>query len=182
MQKVEQSTGASITQVRVALDKKQRLRLPIEETQRLRAELGRLEARFALACEEKEMLHQQANASHQALQQIRHEAHLFRDKMLVDAKTLCQYHVDKRERSKLHAGNNEHRERLEQEAVASQKEMSKTTEQSVQKKLELEITKIQDEMKEVIDEAAVSRDQLKAVRARSAVCKSSMGGRACCQD
>eukprot|EP00971_Amphidinium_carterae_P048789 961535-Amphidinium_carterae.4 len=56
MQKVEQSRGASVTQLRVALDKKQRLRLPTDENQCLKAELGRLEARLALACEEKEML------------------------------------------------------------------------------------------------------------------------------
>eukprot|EP00971_Amphidinium_carterae_P315926 6280044-Amphidinium_carterae.2 len=48
-----------------------------------------------------------------------YDVRMFRDKMLVDAKTLCQYHVNKveemnahyqselqRERSKLYAGNN----------------------------------------------------------------------------
>eukprot|EP00971_Amphidinium_carterae_P274161 5441014-Amphidinium_carterae.1 len=61
---------------------------------------------------------------------MRHEAHLFRDKMLVDAKTLCQYHVDKlaemnqhyqgelqAERSKMHNSNRQLREKLEQEAL-----------------------------------------------------------------
>eukprot|EP00971_Amphidinium_carterae_P049998 985440-Amphidinium_carterae.2 len=47
MQKVEQSTGASVTQLQVALNKKQSLRLPTDENQRLKAELGRLEARLA---------------------------------------------------------------------------------------------------------------------------------------
>eukprot|EP00971_Amphidinium_carterae_P242009 4804924-Amphidinium_carterae.4 len=165
MQKVEQSTARSYY----------RLRLPTDEKQRLKAELGRLETRLALSNEEKEMLHQQSCASQQALKQIRHEAHLFRDKMLVDAKTLCQHHVNKveemnnhyqgelqRERSKLHASNNQYREKLEQEAIAYQKEMTKNTEQSVQTKLKQEITKIQKEMSKVIDESAASRDHLKA--------------------
>eukprot|EP00971_Amphidinium_carterae_P023093 455609-Amphidinium_carterae.1 len=95
MKKVEDSTGASVTQLKVALKKKQSLRLPADGNQRLRAELGRMEARLALSTKEKEMFYQQTCASQHALKIIRHEAHLFRDKMLVDAKTLCQYHVDK---------------------------------------------------------------------------------------
>eukprot|EP00971_Amphidinium_carterae_P331604 6465277-Amphidinium_carterae.2 len=81
-----------------------------------------MEARLALSMEEKKMLHQQACAAQHALKQIRHEAHLFRDKMLEDAKTLCQYHVDKMaemsnhyqgelqsERSKMHNSNKQFR-------------------------------------------------------------------------
>eukprot|EP00971_Amphidinium_carterae_P292240 5801411-Amphidinium_carterae.1 len=93
MQKVEQSTGASVTQLRMAMEKKTSLLLPEDEGQRLEAEMGCLEAKYALAIEEKQMLFQQATVSHQALQQIRSETHLFRDNMLVDARTLCEYHV-----------------------------------------------------------------------------------------
>eukprot|EP00971_Amphidinium_carterae_P290600 5770310-Amphidinium_carterae.1 len=174
-QKVEQSTGASVTQLRVALNKKQSLRLPTDENQHLRAELGRMEARLALAAEEKELLHQQACAAQHALKLIRHEAHLLRDKMLVDAKNLCQYHVDKmaemsnryqgelqNERSKMHNSNKHFREKLEQEALEYQQEVSRNTEQSVQVKLNQEIAKIQAEMTKVIEESATSRSQLKA--------------------
>eukprot|EP00971_Amphidinium_carterae_P147607 2925554-Amphidinium_carterae.1 len=54
-----------------------------------------MEAQLSLAQQEKELLHQQACMAQHALKVIRNEAHLFRDKMLVDAKALCQYHVDK---------------------------------------------------------------------------------------
>eukprot|EP00971_Amphidinium_carterae_P318220 6325310-Amphidinium_carterae.1 len=95
MKKVEDSTGAQVSQLRLALNKKQSLRLPTDENQRLRAEMGRLEAQLALSHQEKELLQQHMCASLHALKVMRHEAHLFRNKMLVDAKTLCQYHVDK---------------------------------------------------------------------------------------
>eukprot|EP00971_Amphidinium_carterae_P156661 3105286-Amphidinium_carterae.1 len=52
-----------------------------------------MEAQFSLAQQEKEVLHHQACVAQHALKVIRNEAHLFRDKMLVDAKTLRQYHV-----------------------------------------------------------------------------------------
>eukprot|EP00971_Amphidinium_carterae_P349314 6490958-Amphidinium_carterae.1 len=154
MKKVEDSTGASVTQLKAALNKKQSLRLPTDENQRLRAELGRMEARLALSTEEKEMLHQQACAAQHALKVIRHEAHLFRDKMLVDAKASCQYHVDKLaemnhhyqgelqgERSRMHNSNKQFREKLEQEALEYQQEA---------------------EMAKVVNESATSRSQLKA--------------------
>eukprot|EP00971_Amphidinium_carterae_P221985 4406930-Amphidinium_carterae.1 len=70
-----------------------------------------------------------------ALKMIRNEAHLFRNKMLVDAKTLCQYHVDKlkkmnthyqlqvqTERSRMHASNKEFCKKLEAEALDYQQE------------------------------------------------------------
>eukprot|EP00971_Amphidinium_carterae_P136590 2706352-Amphidinium_carterae.1 len=44
MKKVEDTTGAQVTQMRLALTKKQNLRLPTDENQRLRTEMGRLEA------------------------------------------------------------------------------------------------------------------------------------------
>eukprot|EP00971_Amphidinium_carterae_P328804 6460876-Amphidinium_carterae.1 len=104
--------------MRLALTKKQNLRLPTDENQRLRTELSRMEAQFSLAQQEKEVLHHQACVAQHALKVIRNEAHLFRDKMLVDAKTLCQYHVDKlkemdnhykvevqAERSRMHSSN-----------------------------------------------------------------------------
>eukprot|EP00971_Amphidinium_carterae_P300120 5963058-Amphidinium_carterae.1 len=68
--------------------------------------------------------------------------------MLVDAKTLCQYHVDKlkemnthyqqevhKERSKMHASNQQIREKLETEALDYQNEVSRGTEQQVKAKL-----------------------------------------------
>eukprot|EP00971_Amphidinium_carterae_P002084 41121-Amphidinium_carterae.1 len=79
--------------------------------------------------------------------------------MLVDAKTLCQYHVDKlkemdthykaevqTERSRLHASNQHFREKLESEALEYQQEVNKGTEQQVKAKLQHEIAKIQAEM------------------------------------
>eukprot|EP00971_Amphidinium_carterae_P057498 1136915-Amphidinium_carterae.1 len=75
MKKVEDKTGAQVSQMRLALTKKQNLRLPPEETQRLRAELGRMEAQFSLAQQEKELLHQQACMAQHALKMIRNEAH-----------------------------------------------------------------------------------------------------------
>eukprot|EP00971_Amphidinium_carterae_P227482 4512067-Amphidinium_carterae.1 len=85
------------------------------------------------------MLRQQAQASFEALQHIRSEAHLFWDRMLVDARTLCDFHVQKieevrnhfhgeltKERSKLYAGTNEHREKLEKELLSYQKKLTKT--------------------------------------------------------
>eukprot|EP00971_Amphidinium_carterae_P293012 5817641-Amphidinium_carterae.1 len=139
MKKVEDTTGAQVSQLRVALTKKQNLRLPRDENQRLRTELGRMEAQFTLAQQEKELLHQQACVAQRALRVIRNEAHLFRDKMLVDAKTLCQYHVDKMsemnnhykaelqaERSRLHSSNQQFRDKLETEALEYQQEVSKS--------------------------------------------------------
>eukprot|EP00971_Amphidinium_carterae_P213693 4240923-Amphidinium_carterae.1 len=96
MKNVDDIPEAEISQMRLALPKKQSLRFPTDENQRLRTERGRMEAQFALAQQEKrELLHQQACMAQHALKMIRNEAYLFRDKMLVDAKTLCQYHVNK---------------------------------------------------------------------------------------
>eukprot|EP00971_Amphidinium_carterae_P160735 3186998-Amphidinium_carterae.1 len=130
MKKVEDTKGAQVTQMRLAQTKKQNLHLPTDENQRLRTELGRMEAQFSLAQQEKEVLHQQACVAKHALKVIRNEAHLFRDKMLVDTKTLCQYHVDKlkemdnhykveaqAERSRMHSSNQQFREKLENEAL-----------------------------------------------------------------
>eukprot|EP00971_Amphidinium_carterae_P042748 840318-Amphidinium_carterae.1 len=66
------------------------------------------------------------------------------------------------ERSKMHASNKQFREKLEQEALEYQQEVSKNTEQGVQAKLNQEISKIQAEMTKVIHESAASRSQLKA--------------------
>eukprot|EP00971_Amphidinium_carterae_P275542 5467613-Amphidinium_carterae.1 len=118
---------------------------------------------------------QQACVAQHALKVIRNEAHLFRDKMLVDAKTLCQYHVDKMgemnnhyqvelqaERSRFHSSNQQFREKLETEALEYQHEVNKSTEQQVQAKLNQEVAKIQAEMTKVVNEATASRSQLKA--------------------
>eukprot|EP00971_Amphidinium_carterae_P314661 6254741-Amphidinium_carterae.1 len=49
MQRVEQATGAPVMELRLAMEKKQRLRLPTDEGHRLKVEKGRLEAELALA-------------------------------------------------------------------------------------------------------------------------------------
>eukprot|EP00971_Amphidinium_carterae_P025587 504566-Amphidinium_carterae.1 len=83
MKKVDDKTGAQITRMRLALTKKQSLRLPTDEYQKLRTELSRTEAQLALAQQEKELLlHQQACMAQHAMKMTRNEAHLFRDKML----------------------------------------------------------------------------------------------------
>eukprot|EP00971_Amphidinium_carterae_P330974 6464290-Amphidinium_carterae.1 len=118
-----------------------------------------MEAQFALAQQEKELLHQQACMAQHALKMIRNEAHMFRDKMLVDAKTLRQYHVDKlkemnthyqsqvqEERSRMHTSNQLFRDKLEAEALGYQQEVAKGTEQQVKARLQHEVAKIQAEM------------------------------------
>eukprot|EP00971_Amphidinium_carterae_P149055 2955471-Amphidinium_carterae.1 len=67
MKKVDDTTGAQVTQLRVALTKKQNLRLPTDENARVRSELGRMEAQLSLAQQEKELLHQQACMAQHAL-------------------------------------------------------------------------------------------------------------------
>eukprot|EP00971_Amphidinium_carterae_P063427 1255570-Amphidinium_carterae.1 len=61
-----------------------------------------MEAQFALLQQEKELLHQQAYMAQHEVKMIRNKAHLFRDKMLVDAKTLCQFHLDKLKKMNTH--------------------------------------------------------------------------------
>eukprot|EP00971_Amphidinium_carterae_P227603 4514914-Amphidinium_carterae.1 len=68
--------------------------------------------------------------------------------MLVDAETLCQYHVDKmkkmnthyqqevnKERLKLHASNWQFCEKIESEALDNQNDVNRGTEQQVKTKL-----------------------------------------------
>eukprot|EP00971_Amphidinium_carterae_P290844 5775604-Amphidinium_carterae.1 len=62
----------------------------------------------------------------------------------------------------MHNSNKQFREKLEQEALEYQQEVSRNTEQSVQAKLNQEISKIQAEMTKVVNESAASRSQLKA--------------------
>eukprot|EP00971_Amphidinium_carterae_P282306 5604504-Amphidinium_carterae.1 len=95
--------------------------------------------------------------------------------MLVDAKTLCQYHVNKlkemdthyqtlvqTERSRMHVSNQQLREKLETEALEFQQKVSEGTEQLVKTKLKAEIAKIEAEMTKVVTEATESRSQQKA--------------------
>eukprot|EP00971_Amphidinium_carterae_P299972 5959432-Amphidinium_carterae.1 len=81
--------SGTVSQLKIALNKKQSLRLPADKNQRLRTEMGRLEAQLALSNQKKELLQQHMGVSQHALKVMRHKAHLFRDKMLVDAKSLC---------------------------------------------------------------------------------------------
>eukprot|EP00971_Amphidinium_carterae_P251087 4984189-Amphidinium_carterae.1 len=62
----------------------------------------------------------------------------------------------------MHNSNKQFREKLEQEALEYQQEVSRNTEHSVQAKLNQEISKIQAEMTKVVNESAASRSQLKA--------------------
>eukprot|EP00971_Amphidinium_carterae_P074086 1464334-Amphidinium_carterae.1 len=79
-----------------------------------------------------------------AVQNIRNEACLLRDKMIVDAKTLCQYHVDtvtelqgkcqtevNQERARLHKEAQQHREQVEQELAEYQKSLDRKAEKAV---------------------------------------------------
>eukprot|EP00971_Amphidinium_carterae_P051772 1019288-Amphidinium_carterae.1 len=126
------------------MEKKNNLRLPTDEVQRLRAEKQRLEATNELLAKEREWMQQQMTACQTAVQNIRSEACLFRDKMVVDAKTLCQYHVDtvkelqgkcqqdvNHERARLHKEAQQHQDRLEKELVEYQKDLDKKAERAV---------------------------------------------------
>eukprot|EP00971_Amphidinium_carterae_P197576 3921236-Amphidinium_carterae.1 len=64
------------------MEKKSNLRLPTDEVQRLRAEKQRLEAANELLAKERQLMHQQMTACQTAVQNIRNEACLFRDKMI----------------------------------------------------------------------------------------------------
>eukprot|EP00971_Amphidinium_carterae_P316898 6299832-Amphidinium_carterae.1 len=64
MKKVEDTTGQQVSQLKI---KKQSLRLPTDENQRLRTEMGRLEAQLALSNQEKAMLQQHMGVSQHAL-------------------------------------------------------------------------------------------------------------------
>eukprot|EP00971_Amphidinium_carterae_P229132 4544971-Amphidinium_carterae.1 len=86
--------------------------------QKLRTELSRMEAQFALAQQNKKLLYQQACMAFSALKMIRNEAYLFWDKMLVDAKTLCQYHVDKLKKINTHCQQKVHKKCLKLHAIA----------------------------------------------------------------
>eukprot|EP00971_Amphidinium_carterae_P005594 111073-Amphidinium_carterae.1 len=66
------------------------------------------------------------------------------------------------ERSRLHASNQQFREKLENEALEYQQEVTKGTEQQVKTKLNQEIAKIQAKMTKVVNEAKESRSQMKA--------------------
>eukprot|EP00971_Amphidinium_carterae_P076891 1518926-Amphidinium_carterae.3 len=108
-----------------------------------------------------------------AVQNIRNEACLFRDKMIVDAKTLCQYHVDtvkdmqgkcqselNQERTKLHKEAQKHQEQLEQELVEYQMNLDKQAEKNVRDQLQQEMDKVKAEMNNVVQTATGSREKL----------------------
>eukprot|EP00971_Amphidinium_carterae_P096666 1913333-Amphidinium_carterae.2 len=140
MKKVEDTTGAQVTQMRFALTKKQSLRLPTDENQRLRTELGRMEAQFTLA------------------QQTR----CWWMRRLCVNTTLTKWVELQAERLRLHSSNQQFCKKLETEALEYQHEVNKSTEQQVQAKLNQEVAKIQAEMTKFVNEATASRSQLKA--------------------
>eukprot|EP00971_Amphidinium_carterae_P012412 244495-Amphidinium_carterae.2 len=104
-------TGVTVTKPRTAMEKKHNLRLPTGDTERLQAEKSRLEASLELARQENELLKQQAYASQTAVQNIRNKTGLFRNKMIVDAWALCEFHVQKVEEVKNHGDGEFNRER-----------------------------------------------------------------------
>eukprot|EP00971_Amphidinium_carterae_P256329 5089524-Amphidinium_carterae.1 len=59
LQQAESSTGAVVTRLMTAMEKKSKLRLPTDEVQRLRQ---RLEATNELLAKERELMHQQMTA------------------------------------------------------------------------------------------------------------------------
>eukprot|EP00971_Amphidinium_carterae_P117802 2333443-Amphidinium_carterae.1 len=79
--------------------------------------------------------------------------------MIVDAKTLCQYHVDTMkemqgkfqndlnlERSKLHKEAQQHQQQLENELVEYQKRLDAKAEKAVKERLQQEMEKVKAEM------------------------------------
>eukprot|EP00971_Amphidinium_carterae_P254796 5057928-Amphidinium_carterae.2 len=93
--------------------------------------------------------------------------------MIVDAKTLCQYHVDtvkeiqgkcqsevNQERARLHKEAQKHQEQLEQELTEYQKSLDKQAEKAVRDRLRQEMDKVKAEMNNVVQSATGSRDKL----------------------
>eukprot|EP00971_Amphidinium_carterae_P123245 2440319-Amphidinium_carterae.1 len=83
---------------------------------------------------------------------IRNEACLFRDKMIVDAKTLCQYHVEtvneikgkcqaeiNQERNRLHKEAQRQQQQLEQELIEYQQRLDNQAEKAVRERLQKEM-------------------------------------------
>eukprot|EP00971_Amphidinium_carterae_P095441 1888320-Amphidinium_carterae.1 len=173
LERAESDTGAVVTRLRTATEKKHSLRLPSDEVQRLRVEKQRLEAQNELLTKEGELMKQQMMACQTTVQNIRNEACLFRDKMIVDAKTLCQYHVDtvneiqgkcqgelNQERTRLHKEAQKHQEQLEQELTEYQKSLDKQAEKAVRDRLQQEMDKVKAEMNNVAQTATGSRKKL----------------------
>eukprot|EP00971_Amphidinium_carterae_P262507 5207149-Amphidinium_carterae.4 len=92
LEKLDNSSGTAVTKLCMAMQKKQSLRLPRSGEPRVQAEKGRLEAELELFTQENEMLKQRAQASQMTVHTLRHEAGLFRDKMFVDTRALCEFH------------------------------------------------------------------------------------------
>eukprot|EP00971_Amphidinium_carterae_P054652 1076594-Amphidinium_carterae.1 len=92
--------------------------------------------------------------------------------MIVDAKTLCQYHVDtvkeiqgkcqsevNQERTRLHKDAQKHQEQLEQELTEYQNSLGKQAEKAVRDRLQQEMDKVKAEMNNVLQSATGSRDK-----------------------
>eukprot|EP00971_Amphidinium_carterae_P302345 6007776-Amphidinium_carterae.1 len=93
--------------------------------------------------------------------------------MIVDAKTLCQYHVDtvkdiqgkcqsevNQESARLHKEAQKHQEQLEQELTEYQKSLDKQAEKAVRDRLQQEMDKVKAEMNNVVQFATGSREKL----------------------
>eukprot|EP00971_Amphidinium_carterae_P120444 2386633-Amphidinium_carterae.1 len=175
LEQAESSTGMVVSRLRTSmpLEKKHSLRLPSDEVQRLRAEKQRLESVNELLTKEGEQMKQQMGACQTAVQNIRNEACLFRDKVIVDAKTLCQYHMDtvkdiqgkcqgevNQERTRLHKEAQKHREHLEQELTEYQRKLDDQADKAVRDRLQKEMDKVKAEMNSAVQTATSSREKL----------------------
>eukprot|EP00971_Amphidinium_carterae_P338355 6475626-Amphidinium_carterae.2 len=124
---------------------------------------------------ESELMKQQMLACQSAVQNIRNEACLFRDKVIVDAKTLCQYHVDtvkeiqgmcqgevNQERIRLHKEAQKHQQQLENELTDTeyQQKLESQADKAVCERLQKEMDKVMAEMNSAVQSAAGSREKL----------------------
>eukprot|EP00971_Amphidinium_carterae_P214423 4255322-Amphidinium_carterae.1 len=173
LERAESETGTVVSRLRTAMEKKHSLRLPSDEVQCLCAEKQRLESLNELLTKEGELMKQQMMACQTAVQNIRNEACLFSDKMIVDAKTLCQYHVDtvkdiqgkcqgeiNQEQARLHKEAQKHQEQLEQELTEYQKSLDKQAEKAVRERHQQEMDKVKAEMNSAVQAATGSREKL----------------------
>eukprot|EP00971_Amphidinium_carterae_P147026 2913583-Amphidinium_carterae.1 len=93
--------------------------------------------------------------------------------MIVDAKTLCQYHVEtvkeiqgkcqlevNQERTRLHKEAQKHQEQIEQELTEYQKSLDKQAEKAVRDRLQQEMDKVKAEMNNAVHTATGNREKL----------------------
>eukprot|EP00971_Amphidinium_carterae_P063494 1256663-Amphidinium_carterae.1 len=82
LQQAESSTGMVVTKLKAAMEVREKLRTPKEEIPKLQREKQKLEAENEILAKERQLMYQQMTACQTAVQNIRNEACLFRDKMI----------------------------------------------------------------------------------------------------